>query len=103
MMSELIERGGQVTPEDVQEMLYSHRNHSAELVLDDVLTACDGEQDLAFACEVLTYSQSPEPDSPFYSDQTEIYAQGGWVDLPFSEAEIIADQATEPLSLRETY
>ena len=247
MMSELIERGGQVTPEDVQEMLYSHRNYSAELVLDDVLKACEGEGDLVIACEVLanwnrtqqvdargghlwrefwnlvsdtpnlwavsfdladpvntphglnvqdpsvreaivsalrsavakleeakialdarlgdiqytmrngqkipvpggdggagmfsmivtelngeqgytpivhgnsfiqviswdedgnldprailTYSQSPESDSPFYSDQTEIYAQGGWVDLPFSEAEIIADQATELLSLKKT-
>lgn len=247
MMSEFIERDGQVTPEDVQGMLYTHRNHSAELVLDDVLQACEGEADLAFACEVLanwnqtqqvdargghlwrefwilvsdtpglwavpfdladpvntprglnvqdtdvreavvgalrsavakfeeakialdaplgeiqytthngrkipvpgghggtgmfsmivtelngedgytpithgnsyiqviswdehgnldprailTYSQSPEPESPFYSDQTEIYAQGGWLDLPFAEAEIMAEQQGELLTLSET-
>lgn len=40
---------------------------------------------------ILTYSQSPETDSPYYSDQTEIYAQGGWIDLPFTEQEILAD------------
>lgn len=246
MMSELIERGGQVTPEDVQEMLYAHRNYSAELVLDDVLKACEGEAGLAPACEVLanwnrtqqvdargghlwrefwllvgdtsdlwavpfdladpvntprglhvedaavreavvralkgavakleaanialdaplgeiqytmrngtkipvpggdgrtgmfsmivtalndeagytpithgnsyiqviswdedgnldprailTYSQSPEPESPFYSDQTTLYAEGEWVDLPFTEAEIMADQQLRTLSIKE--
>ena len=53
MMAELIERGGQVTPEDVQAMIDSHRNYSAELVLDDVLDVCDGEAEVAEACRVL--------------------------------------------------
>ena len=247
MVSEFIERGGQVTPEDVQGMLYTQRNYSAELVLDDVLQACEGEADLADACEVLanwdraqrvdsrgghlwrefwnlvsdtpglwavpfdledpvntprglnigetavreailtalgdavaklaaasipldarlgdiqyatrngrkipvpggdgdtgmfsmivnelhpevgytpithgnsyiqviswdeegnldprailTYSQSPEPDLPYYSDQTEIYSQGGWIKLPFSESEILADPVNRTLHLVET-
>ena len=37
---------------------------------------------------ILTYSQSPEPDSPNYADMTKLYSQGQWVDLPFTETEI---------------
>lgn len=50
---------------------------------------------------MLTYSQSPEPESPHYSDLTEIYAQGGWIDLPFTEAEIEADPNLKRLQLSE--
>ena len=49
---------------------------------------------------ILTYSQSPEPDSAHYADQTELYAKGGWVDLPFTEEEILADPNLEVLTLR---
>jgi acyl-homoserine-lactone acylase len=41
---------------------------------------------------ILTYSQSPEPDSEFYSDMTELYSQSQWIDLPFTEEEIAAEQ-----------
>lgn len=40
---------------------------------------------------VLTYSQSPEPDSEFYSDLTKLYSKNQWVDLPFTEEEINSD------------
>lgn len=50
---------------------------------------------------ILTYSQSPQPDSPHYYDQTELYSQGGWIDLPFTEEEILADPNLKTLSLRE--
>ena len=50
---------------------------------------------------MLTYSQSPEPESPHYSDLTEIYSQGGWVDLPFTDAEINADPNLRHLVLVE--
>ncbi len=48
---------------------------------------------------ILTYSQSPEPESAFYSDQTEIYSQGGWIRLPFTDAEIEADPNLRSLHL----
>jgi acyl-homoserine-lactone acylase len=40
---------------------------------------------------VLTYSQSPEPDSEFYSDLTNLYSQSEWIDLPFTDEEIESD------------
>ena len=40
---------------------------------------------------VLTYSQSPEPDSEFYSDLTKLYSKNQWIDLPFTEEEINSD------------
>ncbi|HSG98008.1 MAG TPA: penicillin acylase family protein [Woeseiaceae bacterium] len=50
---------------------------------------------------ILTYSQSPEPDSPHYADQTKLYSRGEWVDFPFTEEEILADPSLETLSLYE--
>ena len=50
---------------------------------------------------ILTYSQSPEPDSPHYADQTKLYSRGEWVDFPFTEEEIQADPNLEVLSLQE--
>lgn len=40
---------------------------------------------------LLTYSQSPHPDSPWYADQTRLYERSEWIDLPFTDAEIEAD------------
>jgi acyl-homoserine-lactone acylase len=39
---------------------------------------------------ILTYSQSANPNSPHYSDQTRLYSQKGWDDLRFTEAEVEA-------------
>lgn len=44
---------------------------------------------------ILTYSQSPEPDSPFYSDMTKLYSESQWVDLPFTDEQITAQQIGE--------
>jgi len=50
---------------------------------------------------ILTYSQSQEPESAHYSDQTELYSAGKWLKFPFSNAEIAADPKLETLRLRE--
>ncbi len=50
---------------------------------------------------MLTYSQSPEPESAHYSDLTELYAAGGWIELPFTEQEIAADPNLRRLHLTE--
>jgi acyl-homoserine-lactone acylase len=49
---------------------------------------------------ILTYSQSPEADSPHYYDQTELYARGEWLQLPFTDEEILADPNLRALTLR---
>ncbi|MEX1198341.1 MAG: penicillin acylase family protein [Pseudohongiellaceae bacterium] len=50
---------------------------------------------------ILTYSQSDDPASPHYADQTRLYARGEWLRLPFTEEEIAADPDLETLVLRE--
>ena len=44
------------------------------------------ESDCPDAYAVLSYSQSTDPASENYEDSTELYSQGGWVDMPFCEA-----------------
>lgn len=48
---------------------------------------------------VLTYSQSQQPGSPHYSDQTKLYSRGEWVEFPFTEQEIEQD-VQETITLR---
>jgi len=50
---------------------------------------------------ILTYSQSTDPASPHYSDLTELYSQQGWLDVPFSDAEIRSDPELERIRLSE--
>src|SRR5215213_98724 len=42
---------------------------------------------------VLSYSQSENPESPFYADQTRLFSQEGWLPMRFTEDEIKADPA----------
>jgi len=37
---------------------------------------------------ILTYSQSSDPESPHYADQTRLYSRGQWIKLPFAEEQI---------------
>ncbi len=40
---------------------------------------------------LLTYSQSPDPTSPWFGDQTEMYSRKQWVQFPFCDAQIGSD------------
>jgi acyl-homoserine-lactone acylase len=51
------------------------------------------EDDGPRARAILVYSQSEDPDSPHYSDQSDIYAQSTLRPILFTEAEIAADSA----------
>ncbi|MCP5122122.1 MAG: penicillin acylase family protein [Pseudomonadales bacterium] len=44
------------------------------------------ESDCPDAYAILTYSQSTDPGSDNYADSTGLYADGGWIDMPFCEA-----------------
>ncbi|MBL0171114.1 MAG: penicillin acylase family protein [Gemmatimonadaceae bacterium] len=50
---------------------------------------------------ILTYSQSDNPASPYYADQTRLYSQGQWLHLPFYEKDILADKNLRTLRLRQ--
>ncbi len=50
---------------------------------------------------ILTYSQSPEPDSPHYADQTQLYSRGELIEFPFTEEEIQADPKLRVVTLQE--
>ncbi len=52
---------------------------------------------------ILTYSQSQEPESAHYSDLTETYSRGEWIDFPFTEEEILADPNLMTLTLTEAF
>ncbi|HEX9816421.1 MAG TPA: penicillin acylase family protein, partial [Candidatus Thermoplasmatota archaeon] len=48
------------------------------------------DADGAVAETILTYSQSTNPASPYYSDQTRMFSQKQWVSLPFHDADVNA-------------
>jgi acyl-homoserine-lactone acylase len=50
---------------------------------------------------ILTYSQSQEPDSPHYADQTELYSKSQWIDFPFHEEDIANNPDLRSLRLFE--
>ena len=50
---------------------------------------------------VLTYSQSSDPASPHYADQTREFSKKQLHRFPFSDAEIAADALGEPMTLRQ--
>ena len=52
------------------------------------------------AYAILTYSQSTDPASPHYADMTRLYSNKEWVDMPFCEADIRAQQIGPALYLQ---
>ncbi|MEM1231170.1 MAG: penicillin acylase family protein [Pseudomonadota bacterium] len=71
-----------------------HGNSYIQMVSWDEAGALD-------ARGMLAYSQSPEPQSPHYSNLTKLYSEGGWIDLPFTDAQIDADPNLTTLRLVE--
>ncbi|ARN75178.1 penicillin acylase family protein [Oceanicoccus sagamiensis] len=49
------------------------------------------ESECPIAEGILTHSQSLDPESPHYGDQTALYAMKGWVSFPFCRSDIAAD------------
>lgn len=50
------------------------------------------DTDCPDAFGVMTYSQSTDPASLHFADSTKLYSQKGWIDLPFCEADITAQE-----------
>ncbi|MEM1414291.1 MAG: penicillin acylase family protein [Myxococcota bacterium] len=50
------------------------------------------DPDCPDAYNVLTYSQSTNPSSPHYADQTRLYADETWNDVPYCAADVAAEE-----------
>ena len=59
------------------------------------------DEDGPVADAILSYSESTNPNSPHYADQTEAYSVKAWNRLPFSPEEIAAAQEGEALHIEE--
>ncbi|MEM6858541.1 MAG: penicillin acylase family protein [Pseudomonadota bacterium] len=59
------------------------------------------DEDGPMAEAILSYSQSTNPASPHYADQTRLYSAKEWHRLPFTDAEIEAARIGETLKLSE--
>jgi len=42
--------------------------------------------------QLLTYSQSSDPTSPFYADQTRVYAREGWDTVKYTPLQLARDR-----------
>jgi hypothetical protein len=52
---------------------------------------------------ILTYSLSENPDSPYYADQTRMFSNKEWVNVPYCESEIAADPELQVTPLNGGY
>jgi acyl-homoserine-lactone acylase len=50
---------------------------------------------------IVTYSQSTDPDSPHFSDMTQLFSEEGWVPVPYQMGDIMADPELETRFLWE--
>lgn len=50
---------------------------------------------------ILSYSQSPDPQSPWHGDQTRLYSAKKWVRFPFSAEQVAAAKIGETVTIRE--
>lgn len=57
--------------------------------------------DCPIADVISVYSQSSDPASDYYSDQTQLYSDKRWVRFPFCEEDIQAQQIGESLVIEE--
>ena len=59
------------------------------------------ESECPIADVILVPSQSTDPDSPYFADQTKLYSDKRWVRFPFCEQDIEANQVGDTLVLQE--
>ena len=59
------------------------------------------ESECPIADVILVPSQSTDPESPYFADQTKLYSDKRWVRFPFCEEDIEANQVGDTLVLQE--
>ena len=65
------------------------------------IQAVTWDDECPLAETILLSSQSSDPDSPHFADQTELYARKEWVPFPYCEVQIEAARIGEALVVRE--
>ncbi|MFK7914029.1 MAG: penicillin acylase family protein [Pseudomonadales bacterium] len=96
-MGELLARGTPLTPDDIQAMLYNHRNYGAELLLDDVLAVCPDESRIAAVCSVLgAWDRTGNLDSVGSHVWREFWEQAQHIDNLYAVAFDVADPSNTP-------
>ena len=66
-----------------------------------IQTVTFDESDCPVADAIITTSQSINPESPYHSDQSELYSRKEWVRMPFCGGQVEAARIAEPLDLSE--
>jgi acyl-homoserine-lactone acylase len=79
---------------------YPDVSHGSSFVM---VTGFGGEGCGVVDRSILTYSQSENPDSPYYADQTHLFSDKQWVDVPYCESEIAADPELQVTDLNGGY
>jgi acyl-homoserine-lactone acylase len=64
-----------------------------------IQTVSFGSSPCPSAGTVMTYSQSSDPTSPHYSDQTKLFSQGKWVRGRYCEQDILSSPALQVVTL----
>ena len=59
------------------------------------------ETECPIADAILVPSQSTDPESPYFADQTRLYSNKDWIRFPFCEDDIAANQIGETLVIEE--
>ncbi|MEP1594937.1 MAG: penicillin acylase family protein, partial [Halieaceae bacterium] len=59
------------------------------------------ESECPIADAILVPSQSTDPESPHFADQTRLYSNKDWIRFPFCEDDIVANQIGETLIIEE--
>jgi acyl-homoserine-lactone acylase len=66
-----------------------------------IQTVTWNDSDCPIADTILTHSQSTDPASPYYGDQTELYAMKQWVRMPYCDTEIEAAKIGDTIILTQ--
>jgi acyl-homoserine-lactone acylase len=74
--------------------------HGSSFVMAAQFTGGDCPVD---ARTILTYSQSTNPDSPYFADQTRMFSNKQWVDEAYCESEIAADPNLATTTISDGY
>jgi hypothetical protein len=78
---------------------YSNVPHGSSFVMVAQFT---GDEDCPVdARTILTYSQSTNPNSPYFGDQTRMFSNKEWVDEAYCEEEIAADPNLQVIEIEE--